>query len=214
MNDSKGRFITIEGVEGVGKSTNMAQVTATLDRHGIPWITTREPGGTPLSEKIRTLLLDKNDTSMDPLTELLLVFAARVQHVEELIKPNIDKGVWVICDRFTDSTYAYQGGGRGIDKVLIEQLEKDALGQFAPDLTILLDLPVDVGMERARERGEYDRFEREGNDFFERVRESFLERAARESRFRIIDAGEELSAVNAKVVALVEEEVSRLAHAG
>jgi dTMP kinase len=190
MSDSRGRFITIEGVEGVGKSTNMVQVTATLDHHGIPWITTREPGGTALSEKIRDLLLDKNDTSMDPLTELLLVFAARVQHVEELIKPNIEKGVWVICDRL------------------------DALGRFAPDLTVLLDLPVDVGMARAQARGEYDRFEREGNEFFERVRESFLERAARESRFRVIDASKSLAEVNARVVATIEEEVAGLGHAG
>lgn len=210
MTGAKGRFITIEGVEGVGKSTNLVRVTDTLDRHGIEYVTTREPGGTELSEKIRDLLLDRNDTSMDPVTELLLMFAARVQHVAELIKPALDSGTWVICDRFTDSTYAYQGGGRGIDKRLIEQLEADALGGFAPDLTILLDLPVEVGMARAKERGEYDRFEQEGNAFFERVRQAFLERAGRDSRFRTIDASADLATVSAAVVNVIEQEISRL----
>jgi len=192
----RGCFISIEGVEGVGKSTNLAFVQSLLSQQGIPFITTREPGGTPLAEKIRDLLLDKNNDEMTDTTELMLVFAARAQHVESLIEPALNRGDWVICDRFTDSTYAYQGGGRGMSLELIQQIDEVALSQYQPDQTILLDLPIEIGLERVSQRGELDRFERESASFFERVRQEFLSRAAQYTdRFAVIDAGQPLDEV-------------------
>lgn len=199
----RGMFVTIEGVEGVGKSSNMAFAVNALADRGVDVIQTREPGGTPLAERIRELLLDADDISMAPTTELLLMFAARAQHVEELIKPGLARGAWVICDRFTDSTYAYQGGGRGIDVAEIGKLETLALGDFRPDLTIVLDLPVEVGLERARQRGEQDRFEREDISFFEKVRQTFLDRATTHSRYRVIDAAGRLEDVQEKVAGVI-----------
>ena len=201
---SKGRFITIEGVEGVGKSTNIALIESLLDTQGIRHITTREPGGTHLSEKIRTLLLDKNDSNMCDMTELLLMFAARSQHVQELIKPALENGIWVICDRFTDSSYAYQGAGRGLGEDLVAGLEKIALADFRPDLTLLLDLPVEVGLERAKTRGEFDRIESAGIEFFTRVRECFLDRAAQSDRFRVVDANQSLTRVQAQISKIIQ----------
>lgn len=198
-----GRFITIEGVEGVGKSTSIEVVEAILDRCRIPHTSTREPGGTPLAEKIRSLMLDKNETDMDPLAELLLMFAARVQHVETFIKPRLAAGEWVVCDRFTDSTYAYQGGGRGLDATTIGELERLALEGFKPHYTLLLDLPVEIGRARADDRGERDRFEREDDHFFERVRTVFLDRARHEERFRIIDASQDLAGVREQIEQVV-----------
>ena len=161
---------------------------------------TREPGGTELSEAIRGLLLDHRQTVMSDDTELLLMFAARAQHLAELIHPALDKGEWVLCDRFTDATYAYQGGGRGIDIDRIAMLENWVQGSLRPDLTILLDLPVDVGLSRAGERGELDRFEREKLDFFERVRQTYLDMAAQyPSRYRIIDASLDIPQVKAQI---------------
>ena len=194
----KGCFITIEGVEGVGKSTNISHIESVLEKEGISFISTREPGGTPLAERIREILLDKNETSMQDMTELLMVFAARSQHVEELIKPALARGQWVICDRFTDSSFAYQGYGRQTDINIIAETERLALGDFSPDMTFLLDLPVEIGLDRAGKRGELDRFEKEDLDFFNRVRQGFLERA-KADRFRVIDANKSLEEVQAQI---------------
>lgn len=184
----QGRFITLEGSEGGGKSSLMTEVSRYLVGQGLQVIETREPGGTVLGEQVRALLLDPDMTEIDPRTELGLMFAARVQHVETLIKPALRAGKWVICDRFTDSTYAYQGGGRAIALDVIEQFETMFLGNFEPDLTLLLDLPVDIGLKRASAEGVPDRFEREQAAFFDRVRSTFLTRASQNHRIRVIDA--------------------------
>ncbi|MBT7542367.1 dTMP kinase [Pseudomonadales bacterium] len=195
----KGRFITIEGVEGVGKSTNISYIERFLEARDIEFVSTREPGGTALAERIRDVLLDKAESSMDPMTELLLMFAARKQHTEELIKPALKRGEWVICDRYTDSSYAYQGGGRGLDSKIISKVEKLTLGSFKPDLTIVLDLPVKKGLARAGNRGELDRFELESEKFFKRVRATFLARAKTHKRYHVINASRSLSAVQGKI---------------
>ena len=195
----KGRFITIEGVEGVGKSTNISYIERFLEARDIKFVSTREPGGTALAERIRDVLLDKVESSMDPMTELLLMFAARKQHTEELIKPALERGEWVICDRYTDSSYAYQGGGRGLDSKIISKVEKLTLGSFKPDLTIVLDLPVKKGLARAGNRGELDRFELESEKFFKRVRATFLARAKTHKRYHVINASRSLSAVQGKI---------------
>jgi dTMP kinase len=204
----KGLFITLEGGEGAGKSTQMAYVQQRLQQHlqkaGKTLHVTREPGGTELSEQIRELLLDHRQTAMDSDTELLLMFAARAQHLAQLIRPALATGEWVLCDRFTDATYAYQGGGRGIDMARIAVLEDWVQGPLRPDLTLLLDLPIEVGMARAGERGELDRFEREQQAFFERVRQTYLERAAAEpARYRIIDAAQGIEQVQAQIDAVL-----------
>ena len=195
----KGRFITIEGVEGVGKSTNISYIERFLEARDIKFVSTREPGGTALAERIRDVLLDKAESSMDPMTELLLMFAARKQHTEELIKPALERGEWVICDRYTDSSYAYQGGGRGLDSKIISKVEKLTLGSFKPDLNIVLDLPVKKGLARAGNRGELDRFELESEKFFKRVRATFLARAKTHKRYHVINASRSLSAVQGKI---------------
>lgn len=204
----KGMFITLEGGEGAGKSTQMAFVQQRLQQHlhktGKILHVTREPGGTGLSEKIRDLLLDHRQTAMDSDTELLLMFAARAQHLAQLIRPALDSGEWVLCDRFTDATYAYQGGGRGIDMARIAVLEDWVQGELRPDLTLLLDLPIEVGMARAGERGELDRFEREQQAFFERVRQTYRDRAANEpDRYRIIDASQDIEQVQRDIDAVL-----------
>ncbi|XOV88725.1 MAG: dTMP kinase [Pseudomonadota bacterium] len=196
---TRGKLITIEGVEGVGKTTNISVVQQLLTESGLSCLVTREPGGTALAESIRLLLLDRDETTMDSITELLLVFAARSHHVNALIRPALAAGHWVICDRFTDSTYAYQGGGRGIDESVIREIETLALGGFEPDLTLLLDLPVATGMARATARAEQDRFESEDVAFFERVRQVFLRRAAEIPRFRVIEANAAADLVAARV---------------
>lgn len=188
-----GRFVTVEGGEGVGKSTNMAFVADMLRDAGIEFVETREPGGTPLAEQLRELLLSPRDEAVDATAELLMVFAARAQHLNTHIKPLLARGVWVLCDRFTDATYAYQGGGRGMDLALIAQLENLVQGDLRPDCTILLDAPVEVGMARAGARGELDRFEREQQTFFEAVRQQYqLRMAAEPSRFLLVDASQSL----------------------
>jgi len=198
---SAGKFITLEGSEGAGKSTAMEAVQAWAQRNGIEFIVTREPGGTPLAEKIRDLLLDKSHTSMSDDTELLLMFAARAQHIHELIRPAIADGQWVLCDRFTDATYAYQGGGRGIANERIAQLEQWVQGELRPDLTILLDLPVEQGLARAGQRGDLDRFEQEQTAFFERVRSAYLERARKfPHQYRVIDASRDVDSVRQQIV--------------
>jgi dTMP kinase len=200
----KGLFITLEGGEGAGKSTQMTFVQQRL-QDGLQAVgknlqVTREPGGTALGEQIRELLLDHRQTVMDSDTELLLMFAARAQHLAELIRPTLAAGDWVLCDRFTDATYAYQGGGRGIALKRIAALENWVQGELRPDLTLLLDLPVEVGMARAGERGELDRFEREQQVFFERVRQTYRERAVAEpARYRIIDAAQNIEQVQAQI---------------
>ena len=200
----KGLFITLEGGEGAGKSTQVAYVEDCLKKAGKTVRVTREPGGTELSEAIRELLLDHRQTSMDADTELLLMFAARAQHIAELIRPALDAGEWVLCDRFTDATYAYQGGGRGIDANRIASLEDWVQGELRPDLTLLLDLPIDVGMSRAGERGELDRFEREQQDFFDRVRQTYLKMADQHpGRYRIVDASQDIQQVQAQIDAIL-----------
>lgn len=203
---TRGKFITIEGVEGVGKTTNIAFIEHYFTQAGQDIILTREPGGTPLSEKIRDLLLDARQTSMTDDTELLLMFAARAQHLNEKIIPALESGQWVICDRFTDATYAYQGGGRGIDKTRIASLEDWVQGDLRPDMTLLLDLPVAQGLQRAGQRSAPDRFEQEQQAFFERVRASYLEMAARApARYRIIDASGSIDEVQSRIKAVLDE---------
>jgi dTMP kinase len=201
----RGRFITIEGGEGAGKSTNVAALVEHLRGVGIDLEVTREPGGTPLAEEIRELLLARRDEQVSPVAELLLVFAARAQHLAERIEPALAAGRWVLCDRFTDATHAYQGGGRGLDAGLIDALAARVHPDLWPDLTLYLDLPPAEGLERMAARGDPDRFESERIAFFDRVRDRYLARAAAEpERFRVIDAGRELEAVRADVVAAVE----------
>ena len=204
--DSHPRFVSIEGGEGAGKSTVIAGLRATLQARGERVVCTREPGGTPLAEMIRGLLLDPAHEPATPETELLLLFAARSQHVRELIQPALQSGAWVLCDRFTDSSYAYQGAGRGIDAGLIEALERHCV-RIEPALTLLLDIDVAAGQARVAARGEVpDRIERERDDFFQRVRAGFLQRAAAHPRrFRVLDAGQPAAAVaEAAVAALLQ----------
>jgi len=195
-----GKFITVEGIEGVGKSTNMAFIGRQLQAHGRDVLVTREPGGTPLAESIRALLLDPAYTGMDTLCELQLVFAARAEHLAKVIRPALAAGQWVLCDRFTDATYAYQGGGRGVDTAVIARLEDLVQGDFRPDLTLLLDAPVEIGLTRAGRRGALDRFEQEKIGFFERVRQAYLELARRHpDRYRVIDASQSLEVVQRQI---------------
>lgn len=195
-----GKFITLEGGEGAGKSTALAFIAQVIRDQDIELVLTREPGGTPLGEQLRALLLDhKNDLMCDD-TELLLMFAARAQHLAQVIEPALLDGKWVLCDRFTDATYAYQGGGRGIDMQRISQLEQWVQGERRPDLTVLLDVPVEIGMQRVTTReetqGQRDRFERERHSFFEKVRQTYLDRAQQyPEQFRIIDASQSLDKV-------------------
>lgn len=196
----RGRFITLEGSEGSGKSTNLAYIYEKIQQSGIDVILTREPGGTPLGEQIRALLLDHRQQAMASDTELLLMFAARAQHLNELILPALEQGKWVLCDRFTDATYAYQGAGRGIDEARIATLEQWVQGDLRPDLTFFLDLPVEQGLARAGARSEPDRFEREQLDFFERVRQGYLRQAEREpQRYRVVDAAVPLEQVQSQL---------------
>ncbi len=195
-----GKFITVEGIEGVGKTTNIGYVQRQLEAAGHRVVLTREPGGTPLAEAIRGLLLNPAHHGMDPLCELQLMFAARAEHLARVIHPAISAGDWVLCDRFTDATYAYQGGGRAIDTAIIARLEQLVQGEFRPDVTLLLDVPVEVGLARASDRSDPDRFEQEQVEFFERVRQTYLERAAAEpARFRAIDAALPLEQVQAQL---------------
>jgi dTMP kinase len=185
----RGVFITVEGVEGAGKSTQVDRVAHWLEQHGHAVVRTREPGGTQLAEKIREILLDKHNSSLSGQAELLLMFAARAQHLAEKIRPALEQGKVILCDRFTDATWAYQGGGRGLPRSEIAVLERLVHESLQPDLTLLLDLPVEIGLSRASKRSESDRFERESVEFFERVRQAYLERAeADPGRFAVIDA--------------------------
>jgi len=201
----RGSFITVEGGEGAGKSTMVERLAAWLETHGHRVIRTREPGGTVLAEKIRAILLHDEHGELCSQAELLLMFAARAQHLEELIRPALARGETVLCDRFTDATWAYQGGGRQMPADLIAGLEEMVHGDLQPDLTLLLDLPVEHGLERASRRSEADRFEQESLRFFERVRQTYLERAESEpSRFSVIDASGEVQQVWSQIEAVLE----------
>ena len=197
---TRGQFITVEGVEGAGKSTQLRFIESYLRQAGKSLVVTREPGGTPLGEEIREILLQPREDGMAGNTELLLMFAARAEHLAQKILPALEAGHWVLCDRFTDATYAYQGGGRGLDKSLILDLENLIQGENRPDMTIYLDLPVETGLKRARERGELDRFERENLQFFESVRQAYLDRSRQlTSIYRVIDAGQTIDEVEHQV---------------
>lgn len=205
-----GLFITLEGPEGAGKSTNRDFIASRLREHGVEVLLTREPGGTPLAERIRELLLAPSDESMAVDTELLLMFAARAQHLDRVIRPALEAGQVVLCDRFTDATYAYQGGGRGVSMARIAELERFVQGSLRPDLTLVFDLPVDVGLQRAAARGRLDRFEQEDRSFFDAVRQTYLERAARApERYRVIDAAKPLADVQFYLDALLPELLER-----
>jgi dTMP kinase len=205
-----GLFITLEGPEGAGKSTNREYLAERLREHGIEVVLSREPGGTPLAERIRELLLDPSDEKMDSDTELLLVFAARAQHLARVIRPALARGAVVLCDRFTDATYAYQGGGRGLGDGRIAELERFVQGELRPQLTLVFDLPVEIGLSRAAARGRLDRFEQEGRDFFEAVRQTYLQRAsAAPARYRVLDAAQSLEAVQSSIDKLLPEILER-----
>jgi dTMP kinase len=200
-----GKFITVEGIEGAGKTTCMQVVTEVIEHQGINAIHTREPGGTDLGEDLRSLLLGHKHTGMSDDAELLMMFAARAEHIAQKIQPALDDGKWVLCDRFTDATYAYQGYGRGIPLEKIAGLENWVQGKLRPDLTLLMDLPVEVGMERAGKRSAPDRFESEAWDFFERIRQGYLSIAAEQpSRVKVIDASQDLPDVQAQVKTAIE----------
>jgi len=203
---SRGVFITFEGGEGVGKSTNIAFLEDYLTSRGVELVVTREPGGTRIGEEIRRLLLEVREDAVAPMAELLLIFAARAQHIAEVIEPALGSGKWVLCDRFTDATYAYQCGGRGLDAQQVRTLETLVQGELRPDCTILLDAPVATGLDRANGRGELDRFELEQEVFFERVRATYL-RLAREGggRYRVIDASLPLEEVQKQLLATCRE---------
>jgi len=201
------RFITLEGIEGAGKSTVARIVCEWLRGHSIPVRLTREPGGTPLAERVRQIVLERGEERLSPVTETLLMFSARGIHVENLIRPALARGEWVVCDRFTDATRAYQGSGRGVDTAWIDSLAASVHGDLQPDCTLLLDLPPAVGLARARQRSglAVDRFEAETETFFARVRAGYLDLARREpQRVRIIDAASELEQVKAQVVRELE----------
>ena len=205
-----GLFITLEGPEGAGKSTNREYLAARLREHGIDVLMTREPGGTPLAERIRELLLAPSDETMAADTELLLMFAARAQHLAQVIRPALARGTVVLCDRFTDATYAYQGGGRGLSVERIATLETFVQGTLRPDLTLVFDLPIEIGLARAAARGRLDRFEQEGHAFFEAVRQAYLQRAAQHpQRYSLLDAGQRLEAVQRAIDGLVPGIVER-----
>lgn len=204
MTGQKGKFITLEGIEGAGKSTVLEALQAHLSASGIPFVCTREPGGTPAAEQIRELVLHGIEEELAPDAELLLIFAARAQHLRQQILPALARGEWVLCDRFTDATYAYQGGGRGLPVERIAQLEQFVQGALRPDRTLLLDLDVSRGLARARDRGTSDRFEREARAFHERVRTCYLGRARAEpARYTIIDAGQTVAQVRRDALAAI-----------
>ena len=199
-----GRFVTIEGGEGAGKSTAQAFLAARLEASGHVVKQTREPGGTPLAEEIRRSLLSAEGEAPVALAELLLVFAARAQHLSKVIEPALNRQEWVICDRFTEATYAYQGAARGMSRASIAQLEALVQGARRPDTVLLMDLPPEVGLERARARGELDRFEQEDLAFYHRVREGYLDRARQmPDQYRVIDASQDLQGVQRQLVSVL-----------
>jgi len=206
----KGKFVTIEGGEGAGKSTMMDRLAVWLESNGHQVVRTREPGGTALAEKIRAILLDDRHGELSGQSELLLVFASRAQHLEELIRPALARGETVLCDRFTDASWAYQGGGRQMPLAWIAALEQMVHGDLQPDLTLLLDLPVEQGLKRASRRGEPDRFEQESSGFFKRVRQAYLARAqSSANRFEIIDASGDMDQVWLQIKSVLERRLGQ-----
>lgn len=203
----RGRFITIEGGEGAGKSTNADLVRSVLERHGFDVLATREPGGTPLAEEIRSVLVEPRDEAVDPMAETMLIFAARAQHVAQVIEPALRAGRWVLCERFTDSTFAYQAGGRGVDAAVVAQLAGLAHPGLWPDLTLYLDAPPGAAMTRIAMRT-LDRFERERRDFFERVRRAYAARAREQRHIVRIDASRDLASVQREIIGAVERFLS------
>ncbi len=202
-----GRFISLEGIEGAGKSTLARALQAELERRAVPALFTREPGGTPVAESLRAVLLEPGRERISPLAETLLMFAARAVHLDNAIRPALASGRWVICDRYTDASFAYQGAGRGVDERLLEELSGAVHGGMWPERTLLLDLPVTAGLARARARpGSPDRFEGEQVHFFERVREAYLKRAAREpERIKVIDAAQPAAQLAAAAILALED---------
>lgn len=201
----RGKMISVEGIEGVGKSTLLPLMAEALRQSGIKVIETREPGGTVIGEQIRNVLLHQEEAAIAPVTELTMMFAARAQHLEEVIKPALHSGHWVLCDRFTDSTYAYQGGGRQLPSSLIEKIEHAVIESFQPDHTVLLDLDVIEGLDRAAQTGAKDRFESESIAFFNRVREAYLSRASQFDRITVISAAPPLMEVSRAVVTWIAD---------
>jgi len=202
----RGKFISIEGIEGVGKSTNMDVLVQRIEAAGHKVLSTREPGGTPFAEEIRDILMNRGDEPVPEIAEVLLMFAARSFNVNNVIIPALDAGTWVVCDRFTDSSRAYQGGGRGIPMETIDTVADWVHGDTWPDVTILLDAPVEIGIERAGRRSAPDRFEQERHEFFQRVRECYLQIAANEpNRFVVIDTTRSIDEVRADVATLVDQ---------
>ena len=208
MSAIPGRFLTIEGIEGVGKSTQVARLSLALRDRGIAHVVTREPGGTPLAERIRDIVLEASDEALPPTAELLLMFAARAVHLTNHVEPSLRAGRWVVCDRFIDATYAYQGGGRRLNPDHIRQLETMVLGARRPDLTVLLDAPVEEALQRARQRNAgaaADRFESERAEFFERVRVAYGARAAAEpDRIAVVDASESVDRIASHILNLLQ----------
>ncbi len=204
----KGKFITVEGTEGAGKSTALKFIQDFLEQNGKQIVLTREPGGTPFAEEVRNLLLHAKTTEkIEPETELLLMFAGRVQHIAQCILPTLQTGKWIVSDRYIDASYAYQGGGRGISHHYIHKLDRLAVGHIYPDLTLLLDIPADLGMQRAEKRGvQKDRIEQERMDFFVRVRQAYLDRAKQDpNRIKIIDASKSLADVETQIHQVLTE---------
>jgi dTMP kinase len=198
---SKAKFITFEGVDGAGKSTHLAWFTEKLRQRGVDILLTREPGGTPLGEKLRDILLNQ---AMHAETEALLMFAARLEHIEQVIKPALQRGSWVVSDRFSDASFAYQGGGRGVPLAKLEQLENWVHEGFQPDLTLLFDIPVEIARDRLSNNTSLDRFEKEKNDFFEKVRKAYLSRLEKyPQRFALIDASQSLDDVKANLEKII-----------
>ena len=216
---ARGRLLSIEGVDGAGKSTQLPAIRDWLRGTGVRTLATREPGGTPLGESLREVLLDPRFTGMSPVAELLVMFAARAEHLAKVIAPALEEGVWVLCERFTDATFAYQGGGRNVDTARIEALEETVQGDIRPDLVLVLDLPIELGLARAEQRrrsaaapahgraaaaiddDSADRFERENAEFFRRVRETYLERARRQpERYAVIDASADVTTVTERMI--------------
>jgi dTMP kinase len=210
LKDYPGIFVTFEGIEGVGKTTNLRYLAEYLHQHNVPILITREPGGTPLADDIRHFLLAEHDEPVEPETELLLMFAARVQHLKRVIVPALEAGKLVLCDRFTDTTYAYQGAGRGIPIEKIATLESWAQGSLRPDVTILFDAPVEVALNRINARKK-DRFEKEAREFFVRARNAYLDMAKEQSeRFKIVNAAQSVGEVHEDLLKILNPLVEKI----